>query len=301
MAHTPLPSKRQEARQEHQGSSRRRLQAEETEVPSAALVTACPQGTPPAARPRVAQGPRKARPPPRPRPRPGRAHTASQSGPPPPRARPSQMRWGSASRPERERGKNRSLLPTPTAGQRRLTFAALGGSTYRAGRRPGAPAGPTLAGHHGHPLARALHTSHLRAGHRPSRKWLRRYPGNRRFRPAPGTPGGGMRAAGSCEVMSSVPALGAMPWTCCRARRPQMGAGGKGSGRRGTGPGCPSLAVRGHSCNGDFLNSKGKGLCMKAQGKATKRAYLPGPCSASKRCLGGTYRSQIVTILSGGA
>lgn len=83
MAHTPLPSKRQEARQEHQGSSRRRLQAEETEVPSAALVTACPQGTPPAARPRVAQGPRKARPPPRPRPRPGRAHTASQSGPAP--------------------------------------------------------------------------------------------------------------------------------------------------------------------------------------------------------------------------
>lgn len=61
--------------------------------------------------------------------------------------------------------------------------------------------------------------SHLRAGRRPCRKSLRRYQGNRCFRPAPGEPRSRAacrlrprRVAASAEVMSPMPlSLG----TCC--------------------------------------------------------------------------------------
>lgn len=103
--------------------------------------------------------------------------------------------------------------------------------------------------------------SHLRASRRPCRKSLRRYQGNRYFRPAPGEPRSRAacrlrprRVAASAEVMSPMPlSLG----TCCGsdASYPLPGEAASGRGcqtglgeaREGASQGCGCPPLRGVS------------------------------------------------------
>lgn len=142
-------------------------------------------------------------------------------------AAPARERHGAEERGRVAEEYRRSWPDAPrTDGRRERAAAAPAphhpGSTYRAGRCPRAPAGPALAGHHGNPLSSApRRTSHLRAGRRLCRESLRRYRGDRRFRPAPGKPRPcsacwlrRRRVAGSREVSSRRAAVPLSPAAC---------------------------------------------------------------------------------------